>query len=103
VTRAPAPLAGALLLLWLGPAAVAADDGDRSLPVPAEESRFDALAAELARGTAAARADSTVDEVVVIEAEEIALVAEELLEEGDATLATDLMEQALALLELPSE
>ena len=91
-------VAVALLLFSLGPAA--AGPGEPAPPAPSEdEVRFEALAETLDRAALDAYADPAVDAIVVIEAEEIGAVAEELLQEGEAALAVELLEQAIALLE----
>lgn len=56
------------------------------------------LAAALERLAAERRAAAGADSLVVVEAEEIARVADEILAEGDAILARDLLTEALALL-----
>lgn len=109
--RAPASVAGALALLALGtpsaaPAAPASGPPDSASPAPADpapvvaeaEQRCDLLLVRLEGAIAAARGSSAVDPVALIEAEETAAVAEELLEEGEAEIAVELVEQAIALL-----
>ncbi len=56
------------------------------------------LAAALERLAAEHRAAAAADSLLVVEAEEIARVADEILAEGDAVLARDLLTEALALL-----
>ncbi len=62
-----------------------------------EEREIGMLADQLADGLAAAQQDG-LDGVVLLEAEEIGVIAEELLVEGDAELARSLYEEAIALL-----
>jgi hypothetical protein len=90
------------LALVVLPAAVAAAPGKPPGPPEAEpalpEVRFEALLPALETSLAAARADTSFDAVTLIEAEETAIVAEELLEEGEAEIAVALLERAIALL-----
>jgi len=95
-------LAAALLLLPSGVAS-AAPDADSSAPVvpSTPEERFEAMADSLDLALELVRTDPSFDEIAVLEAEEIAGVAEELLEEGDAELAVALMAEALSLVVPP--
>ena len=61
--------------------------------------RFEILLADFSDAIQSAFRDSTVDEVTVLEAETIAGVAGELLEEGESGIAADLLAEALALLD----
>jgi hypothetical protein len=94
---------GAMAIVALPPAAAApgklADPAEAEPPASAE--RFDALLPRLETALTAARADTAFDAVALIEAEETANVAEELLEEGEAEIAVTLLEQAIALLSAP--
>lgn len=93
---------GALLAFPSGVVS-AAPDADSTATALAEtaEERFEALAASFEIALAEAGADLSFDEIAVLEAEAIAGVAEELLEEGDAELAAELLAEALALLAPP--
>ena len=79
------------------PSAVRADE--EPAPPSSSEERFDALLARFDVAIQAAAGDSTADEVTVLEAETIAYVAGELLEEGEPAIATTLLAEALALLD----
>ncbi len=79
----------------------ATDEPADAAAAPAEvplEQRCGELAAALERLAGARRAAAGADSLAVVEAEEIARVADEILAEGDAALAHDLLEEALALL-----
>ena len=80
--------------------------GPVAAPSPAEpeapEIRFDVLLPRLETALHAARSDAGFDPVALIEAEETAAVAEELLTEGEAGIAVELLEQAIALLPPPA-
>jgi hypothetical protein len=65
------------------------------------EVRFDLLLPSLDAGLRAARSATAFDPVTLIEAEETAAVAEELLAEGESEVAVQLLEQAIALLPAP--
>lgn len=103
----PRPCVAALGALALAAFAGAARSAPGAVagPAPAEpqapEVRFDLLLPRLETALAAARADTSFDAVALIEAEETATVAEELLEEGEAEVAVRLLEQAIALLPDP--
>ncbi|HMB67906.1 MAG TPA: hypothetical protein VKU85_01300 [bacterium] len=95
---------GVLTLLIAAPEARPAPEvADPAPSAPAApEVRFDGLLPRLEQALSAARADTGFDPVTLIEAEETAAVAEELLQEGEAEIAVQLLEQALALLPAPA-
>jgi len=96
---------GALAVITLAPGA-RSDPAEVADPAPslpdAPEVRFDVLLPRLESALTAARADTAFDAVALIEAEETAAVAEELLEEGEADIAVQLLEEAIALLPDPA-
>ena len=91
----------AAVVTWLALAAPAIPSAAcaEEEPAPASEERFDALLARFDAAIRAAADDSTANEVTVLEAETIAYVAGELLEEGEPTIAADLLAEALALVD----
>ncbi len=65
------------------------------------EERFEALAASFETEARRMRENPEADEVLLAEAEAIAAVAEEFHAEGDLETSIPLLEDALALLEIP--
>ncbi len=67
-----------------------------------EEGRFEALADSVKTSVAMMRENERADEVLLVEAEALAAVAQEILVEGDLETAVTLLEEAIALLETPA-
>jgi hypothetical protein len=88
---------------WLALAASALPPAVRAEEEPAppvgSEERFDELLERFDAAILAAEADSSRMDVAVLEAETIAEVAAELLEEGEPGIAADLLAEALALVD----
>jgi hypothetical protein len=92
----------AVLVLISATGAARSAPGPGLGPPPGEpetpEILFDLLLPGLEAALRAARAAPAFDPVQLIEAEETAAVAEELLAEGEGEVAVELLEQAIALL-----
>jgi hypothetical protein len=71
-------------------------------PGESEEGRFEALADSIETGIAVMRENGEADEVLLVEAEALSAVAHEILVEGDLETALTLLEEAIALLEIPA-
>ena len=98
-----AVLAGLVLVLCLGAAAVPAAAAEPAAAADSLEEQYELLAVELAVARAELIGEPEADEVLLIELEELEAVAEEILIEGDAETAVLLLEEALALLPVPGE
>ncbi len=70
-------------------------------PGDSEDGRFEALADSVETELAVIRENGEADEVLLVEAETLAIVAQEILVEGDLETALTLLEEAIALLETP--
>ena len=95
-------IAGALLLTTgsatADPASGADDPGaDEVAIIAAGEDRYENLLETFEEAVRIAR-ETARDEVDLVEADEIAGIAEEIVAEGDADLAVTLLEEAIALL-----
>lgn len=107
----PAPLAALAFFVLVSASAIAHDseparDAEREAPgdPPGEsdEGRFEALADSVETSVALMRENGRADEVLLVEAEALAAVAQEILVEGDLETAVTLLEEAIALLETPA-
>jgi hypothetical protein len=105
-TVVPVFVAAVFVSVGLGPAhADPESDGDGAselevlADVGAAEGRCWAMSDSLTRLLDAAHEDADFDELRVLEAEEIAVIAEEFLAEGDVEVAASLFEEAIAILE----
>jgi len=101
---APAPiLLGALLLVAAESPCRAGDEPENAppeTPAPTEE-RYEALVASFETRARRMRENPESDEVVLAEAEALAAVAQELFAEGDLETSIPLLEESIALLEIP--
>jgi hypothetical protein len=90
----------ALLLPGVGSAEETAPSVADSLEawIPEEERRFAELETSFAAAVAEACAGSAASDVRCIEAETLAEVAEQLLQEGEAALAVEMLQEAVLLL-----